>query len=427
MKISTKNISETQIVVSIVADDTILLPLKRHVLTHFKNRVKVPGFRPGKAPLEMVEKHLDSATLQSEFLEEAINNLYGKAISAENFRPISQPEISIKKFVPFTILEFDAKIDVISKIVLPEYKNIHKKLPEVVVTPKDIDDVLNSLNERQATKKDVSRPAQNGDEIEIDFAGVDKDGKPVNGADGKKYPLILGSNTFIPGFEPNLIGLKTNEEKTFNIKFPKDYNPATLRNKSVNFTVLVHSVREIIKDKIDDNFAIKVSPFKTLKELRTDIKTQLTQEKLSQANQALQNEIVNEIASQSQLTVPEVLVEQELDRTEQEERQNLAYRGQTWQEHLQEEGITEVEHRTRNKKQAEESVKAGLVLSEISDQEAIKVTDEEVENQIMLLKSRYADKTMQAELDKPQNRKDIKNRLITEKLLQKLVEYATQK
>lgn len=417
---------DTKALLSVVAHQTDLEPIKLHVLRHLQTKLKVAGFREGKVPLALVEKNIDANTLQSEFLEEAINHLYQNVVKELRVRVVSQPEVSVKKFVPFTELEFDASVDVIGEMKLPNYKKMKRSKEKAKITAKDIDTVLQNLLTRAAEKNEVKRVAKNGDEVRIDFKGTDNKKEPINGADGSDYPLLLGSNTFIPGFEPNLVGTKAGEQKSFNLKFPKDYGVKALAGKDVTFAVTVKQVLELKQPKLDDLFAASVGPFKSLADLKTDIKKQLAQEKQSEIDRAFENELVLEIANKTKVSIPDRLVDEQVQRMEEEERRNLNYRGQTWPEHLKEEGVTEEEHRQTKRPQALEQLKAGLVLSEIAEAEKLEVTPEEVEVRIQLLRGQYRDAAMQAELDKPENRRDIASRILTEKTLQKLESYLTK-
>jgi trigger factor len=375
----------------------------------------------------MIEKNVDQSVLQSEFLEEAINNMYVQAVNQENLRPVSNPQVNIIKFVPFTTLEFEAEVSVIGEVKLADYKKVKKTKPEVKVTAEDVKEVMKSLQTRAAEHKDVDRAAKSGDMAYIDFKGVDAKGEPVNGAEGQNYPLTLGSNTFIPGFEDNVIGMKPGEEKTFELTFPEDYGVKALAKKKVAFTVTLSKVQESIEPKVDDEFAAKVGPFKTVDELKADIKKQLEAERQNEADRQFENELIQEITAKSKLSVPKVMVDDQIDRVENEERQNLIYRGQTWEEHLKEEGVTAEEHREQKRPVAEERVKASIVLSEIADAEKLDVTTDELELRMQLLKGQYTDPAMQAELDKPETRRDIASRILTEKTVDKLVSYATSK
>lgn len=426
MQVNVEHPESTITKLSITTDLPVLAEAKERVLKRLARTVKIAGFREGKAPLNLVEKQLDQSALQTEFLEEVINRLYVDAITQEKIRPVNRPDIVIKKFVPFTTLELEATVETVGEIELPDYKKIKLAKTPVKVTEKDVDEVIATLRTRIAEKQDVTRAAKNGDQVTIDFAGRDaKTDEPISGADGKDYPLVLGSNSFIPGFEDNLVGAKAGDEKEFTLTFPKDYGVAALQNRQVTFKVTVSNVQEVVEPKLDDDFAAKVGRFKTLKELRDDIKKQVGFDRQQQADRDYESELLTKIADKAEVAVPPVLVEDELDRIEQNERQNLMYRGQTWEEHLKEEGVTEKEHRERNREGAEQRVKAGLILSEIADKEALDVTDQELSVRLQLLKGQYQDEAMQAELDKPENVREVRSRMLTEKTLAKLTSYAT--
>jgi trigger factor len=426
MRVLRKDNSPTNIILTVTADASDLEPVHRHVLGHFKNTVKVPGFREGKAPPEMVEKYANRQRILDEFMEHAMNELYRRAVDQEQIRPIATPNVQLKKFVPYTELEFEAETEIIGPIKLPDYKAIRlaKKKPEV--TAKEVEEVIKSLQSRMAERVEADRAAKNGDELIIDFVGTGKDGKKIAGADGKDYPLELGSKTFIPGFEENLAGAKADQTKKFEVTFPKDYGAAALQNKKVDFKVEIKKIQELKLPPADDGFAAKVGPFKTLAELKTDIKKQLMEEKKRQADTDFQNELVRKVSEKTVIEVPKSLVEEENQRLEDQEKQNLASRGQTWQEHLEAEGISEEEHRLRHYPEALERVKVGLILSEIAEKEGIKVPPEELEVRKQILKGQYPDPQMQAELDKPENQRDIEARLLTEKTLSSLADFASK-
>lgn len=419
--------SKTQAVVTIIPSPDELKAIKDHTLAHFQAKAKLPGFRVGKAPLEIVEKNVDQNALQTEFLEEAVNQLYMQAIDSEKLRPVSNPEINIKKFVPFTMLEIEAKVPVIGELKLADYKKLQKKRPEIKVTADDVAEMVKTLQQRMAEKKEVKRAAKNGDELSIDFRGTDAKGQPVNGADGKDYPLLLGSGTFIPGFEDNLIGLSAGQSKKFTLTFPKDYGVAALANKKVIFEVKVLKVLELVPPKADDEFAAKAGPFKTLQELKDDIKKQLTVERERQAGLNYESELVRELTLKSNIEAPDVLVEGQVERMVTELKQNLVYRGQTYEEYLASEGKTDEQYRKEILwPQAEERVKGSLVLLEVAEMEKLEVTPEELEIRMQTLKSQYQDAAMQAELDKPETRREIAMRMLSEKTVAQLAQYASR-
>lgn len=425
MRININHPETTIAKITIKADESELASAKSIALTKLASQVKVPGFRAGHVPATVVEKNIDSNVLQTEVLEQAFNNLYISAVRQEGLRPVDNPDISIKKFVPFTELEFEVTVPVIGDIKIADYKKIRIKKQPIKVVKKDIDEVVESLRQRAAERKEVERAVKKTDEVTIDFKGTDKDGKAIAGADGKDYPLIIGSGSFIPGFEDELIGLKPKQDKKFDITFPKDYPAVNLQNQEVTFDVSIKKINEMVKPEVDDNFAAAVGPFKNLDELRSDIEKQLGIEREREATANFENELLQKISDKSNIDIPKVLIDEQIDRIENEEKQNLIYQGQTWDEHLKQEGVTAEEHREQKRSAATERVKIGILLSEISDTEAVTATPEEIEVRLQIMKGQYRDKLAQTELEKPEALRDIETRIRTEKTMAKLTEYAT--
>ncbi len=425
MQVKKEQLGPTRLKLTITSDQPQLDDVKQHVLEQLAPSVKVPGFRTGKVPQQLIEKQIDQAVLQSEFLEHAVNDIYVDVIKQERLKPVAEPKVSLSKFVPYTTLEFTVEVDVVGEIRLSNYKSIKLSPKTTEVTAKDVNEVINNLRLRAAAKKTVARAAKSGDEVTIDFKGSDaKTKQPIEGTDGKDYPLVLGSKNFIPGFEDALVGLKAGDEKTFKLTFPADYGVTSLQKRQVTFEVKVSDVQELTEPKLDDAFAASVGPVKTVAELKADIKKQLTMERQREAQTAYDNELLQKIADKSTVAIPKSLVDEEINRMEEDEKRNIVYRGQTWQEHLDDEGLTEEAHREQKREGAEQRVKAGLVLGEIAEKEDIRVTPEELEIRIQLLKGQYTDPAMLAELDNPENRRDINGRLMTEKTLDRLRSYA---
>lgn len=419
MHIQRTDISKTQIKLTISAAEASLTPIKDAVLKKLAPGVKIQGFRGGKAPIGLIEKNIDPQLLQSEFLDEAMTVLYMQASQQEKVRPVTRPDVQIKKFVPFTELEFDVTTGIIGPVELPDYKKIKAKKSNVQVTDKDVQDVIDSLKVRLADKVEVSRASKDSDQVWIDFKGVDDKGEPIQGADGKDYPLVLGSKTFIPGFEDNVIGLKVGDEKTFTLTFPKDYGVKALASKKVTFTVNVTKVEEVQQPKEDDEFAKKAGPFQSLTDLKEDIKKQLTIEREKESITNHQDEVLRAVVAKSSVEFPDELVQQQIDGNMDELQRNLSYRGQSLPDYLASEGKTEEEYKAEVvKPQAENQLKTSLVLAEIADKEGLAVTPEELEIRIQILKGQYQDEAMQAELEKDENRRDISSRMLTEKVLE---------
>lgn len=426
MQIQVEKLSETKVKLKIELGIEELTHAKQHELSEQAKNVKVAGFRPGKAPLTVVEKQLDQNQLQVSVINHAVNDFYSKAIDEQNLRTLNQPEIEIGKFVPFTELEFVATVEIMPKITLGDYKKIKKTKPKVTVSAKDINEVLENLTKRSAVKEDSDKPAKDGDEVTIDFDGKDKDGKSVAGASGKDYPLTLGSKTFIPGFEEGLLGLKKGDKKDLGLTFPKDYHAKNLAGTKITFSVVVKNVQALTTPKLDDKFAASVGPFKTLEDLKKDIKTQLVEQKETEAINKLKDGIIEELVKKTKLTLPEVLVNDQIAMLEQDFNQNLVYRGITKQEYLKTEGFKDEDEWKKKDlmPQAERRVSVGMVLAEVAEKENLTVTEEELRARIDLYKQQY--QQSEAQFDQPEMQREVVSRLLTEKTVDRLYELAVK-
>jgi trigger factor len=424
MQVIKKELSDIEVSLVIVAENSDIKSLKSEVVNKLAKDLKIPGFRPGKAPQSITERNIDSSLLQSEFLETAVNTLYRQTVQLEKIIPVEQPKITVNKFVPFSTLEFKVEVKTLGKVKLGDYKNVKLSSPSVEVTEKEINLAVDQLLMREAKKQTVNRASQKGDEVEVDFEGFDaKTNKPIPGTHSKKYPVVLGSDTFIPGFEDHLIGCKSGQEKEFTITFPADYSLKSLQKRKVKFIIKILEVRSIKKPVLNDKLVDKFGPFKTVEELMIDIKKELAAEKRRLVNQMRHNELVTKIVEVSSVAIPDIVIDNQVDFLVENEKRRVVQQGQTWNEFLAAEGITEEEFRKNNRALAEQQVKTGLILGEIALIEQVEVKPEEVEVQINLLKQQYNDERITAELDKPEVRRDISDRLMVEKVIEKLMSY----
>ena len=413
--------------ITINANQKRLEDVKSRSLKRLGKDLTVKGFRKGKAPEKAIEKHLGENAVQAEVLEDAVNFLYLLAINEKDLRPIDRPKIEVKKYVPYTELELSAEIEVVPQPKLGDYKSIKKKTPEVEVSADEVNEVVNNLRTRAAEKKDVDRKAKDGDEVWIDFEGFDKKGKEVQGASGKDYPLALGSGTFIPGFEENLVGTKKADKKEFELTFPKNYGAKKLAGQKVDFKVTVKHVKEVVLPKADDAFAKTVGPFESIAQMKKDIKQQVLQQKTQEATNKVKDEILEELLKKSDVEAPQTLVDDQLRALKDELNQNIMYRGMTPEMFYEQEGMSEDEYTEKMlKPQAEKRVKVGLILSEVVNQEKLSIADDEVDIRVQLLQGQYQDPQMQAQLASPEGKQDLANRMLTEKAVNTLYEYATK-
>jgi trigger factor len=426
MKATITKRTDTEVTLQIVASSAELKHALEHAYSHYRPQVKAAGFRPGKAPDNIVAREIGDATIQSEVLDHAIGHAYSDAVNQEKLAVVAQPTVTIQKWVPYDTLEFEAVVSVIPPVKLADYKKINKPVKEPEVTDAQVEDMIDDLRRRVAKRVPAIRAAEVGDEVKIDFVGT-KGGQPVEGATGANYTLKLGSNTFIPGFEDELVGLKVGEEKTFTVTFPANYHEQSLAGQPVEFTVTVHEVTELELPEVTDKFASEVGPFKTVKELKADIRDQLKAEAEQLAKREYENELLEDIIKKSDAKAPDALVGQQLERLKVEMNQRLAQSGLSMDQYLQMQQKSQEELEKELRPEAEKRVQLALILSEVAKEEKLTVGQDEIENEIAGLRAQYTDPVMQKELAGDQIREDVYNHLMSTKVINKLTQYAQSK
>jgi len=424
MKHTVKNQSDTKVLLTVTLDTSELADLKQKTLARLASKVKVAGFRQGKVPAHVAEKNLDPQVLSSEMLEDAVNLSAVEAFEAAKLTPLDRPKVNVEKYVPGEALEYTAEVEIIPAIKLGDYKKLKVAKVAAKLTPKDIDEVIERLRGNASVKADVDRVAKKGDEVVIDFVGKDEKGEAVAGATGTDYNLELGSNTFIPGFEDGLIGKKAGDTFDLPLTFPKDYHHKPLAGAKVTFATTVKAVKEVKLPDLDDKFAASVGPFKTLEELKADVTRELTEQKEKEAVDKLKDSLVEQLVKGSHVPAPHVLIHDQLESIERDFVQNLMYRGMTLDDYLATIGKTAEEWRESDlHEQAERRVQVGLVLAELSKVEGIEVAKEELEERMRQMMSQYGNAPEIAkQLDTPEARRDVANRVLTEKTVNRLVE-----
>ena len=386
--------------------------------------LKVPGFRKGKVPVSVAAKHVNPMTLQEQVLDNALSKAVAEAFMNEKLQALERPSVEVKKFVPNQEVEFTAEATVVPPVKLGDYKKLKAKPQAVKVEAKDVDEIIERMQQNFVDKTEVTRAAREGDEAIIDFVGQ-KDGVAFDGGSAKDFALKLGGGQFIPGFEEGVVGHKAGETFDLDLEFPKDYHAENLAGAKVMFSVTLHKVNELKLPELNDEFAAKCGPFTDVKELKADIKREITAQKEREAKEKLKDELVAELADSSKVALPELLIDDQLRSIEQDLMQNLSYRGLTMDSYLKTQGFKDKAdwQKKEARPAAEKRVKAGLVLAELSKELAVEVSREELDRQISTFKQQYGkDAKLAARFDDPNVHRDIANRMITDKTIDKLVE-----
>lgn len=428
MKTTTKNLTDTKVKLTIVIDAEELAIAQQVATTKLARDVKVPGFRKGKAPAEVAVKNIDPNTMQEQTIDNAISKAVASAFMDAKLQALDRPAVAITKFVPGETLEFTAEVEVLPEVKLGNYKKLKAKAEKVSVSDSDVDETVARIQKSFSEKKEVKRAAKNGDDTVIDFVGK-RDGVAFDGGTANDYNLTLGSNQFIPGFEEGIVGHKPGETFNLELKFPDDYHSQALKGAKVTFTVTLKKITESILPEIDDKLAAKAGPFKTVAELKADIKRELTKQKEHETNEKLKDTLVKELVSVSKVPVPEILVADQSRMIEQDFVNNLMYQGLTLDQYIENKGFESKEKwlETEVKEVATKRVQAGLVLAELSKVEKIEASTDELDNHVELYKKQYANNPEALkQFETPEVRRDIANRLLTEKTVDRLVELNTK-
>ncbi len=425
MESSVKNVSDTKVVVTIKLNAENLAVAEQVAATKLARNVKVAGFRKGKTPIAVAIKNIDPAMLQEETMNNAISKAVSEAFIGNEIQALDRPAVEIKKFVPGESMEFTAEAEILPKIKLGNYKKLKATVEKVVVSDKDINEIIDRMRNAFAEKAEVTRAAKLGDETVIDFVGK-KDGVAFDGGTGNDYPLTLGSKQFITGFEEGIVGHSAGETFDLDLTFPADYGSADLKGAKVTFTTTLKTVKEVVLPEVNDEFAAKTGPFKTVAELKADIERELTSQKERENNEKLKDDLVSQLVAASHVPVPEILVADQAKSIEQDFTNNLMYQGISLEQYLENKGFESKEKwlETEVNEVAVKRVKAGLALAELSKVEKVEATVAELDAHVETYRQQYA-KNAEAlkQFEQPEVRRDIANRLLTEKTVDLLVSF----
>jgi len=354
-----------------------------------KSRFNVPGFRKGKAPRAIVERYYGEQVLYEDAINFACADAYDKAIDENDIQPVDRPEIDIIQIGSGKSLIFTATVTVKPEVELGEYKGLSAEKDQVVVTDEDVENELKRIAERNSKLITVEdRPVQQGDTLNIDFEGS-VDGVPFPGGTATGYTLVVGSGTFIPGFEDQLVGASVGSEVEVNVTFPEDYHAEDLKGKAAVFKVKINDIKVKQLPEINDEFASDVSEFETLDEYKADIRAKLTEQAQTQADRKFEDDLIKKAVDNATVDIPEVMVNRRLDDMLRQFDMQLRYQGLNLQGYLNMMGIEESQLRNDYREHAYNDVKTQLVLDKIAEVENIEVTPEEYDAELEQLAQRY--------------------------------------
>ena len=384
-----------------------------------RGKINVPGFRVGKAPRKIIEKMYGAEV----FYEEAVNiilpDAYEAAVKEQGLETVGYPQVELESCTKDGVV-FKCTVAVYPEVKLGQYKGLEAPKAEVKVAAADVNARLKEMADRNSRLVSVERAVKKGDTADIDFEGFDN-GVAFDGGKGENFDLEIGSGSFVPGFEEQLIGMKAGEEKDIDITFPENYAPE-LAGKPVVFHVKVNEVKVKEVPAVDDEFAKDVSEFDTLKELKADIKKKMTAERTEAAQRAFEDVLMAKVAEGVEAEIPHEMVELQAERMMEQFKQQLAAQGIPFDQYLKMTGTTEADFRKQADGPAAEQVKMDLAVEAIIKAEGLEATDEDVENELKNVAEKYG---MDLETVKKYLRpEDVKEQVIREKAVKVVADSA---
>jgi trigger factor len=424
MKYTLKKNDNSTVTLTIEVEQKELEKHRIKAAEDISKELKIDGFRPGKVPLDVVEKNVDKKYIDAQTMDIAIQVSYAEAAMKEKLQVIAQPKI---KFLSDTTksgepLKFEAEVAIMPEVKVKEYKSIKVPKEDVKVEKKEIEEALADLKKYFKDWKDVDRAAKKGDRVELDFEGFEpKDDSPIEGTASKNHPVILGDNTLIPGFEEHVEGMKKDEKKEFELTFPKDYHKKDFSEKKIKFKVELKRIEAGEDPEINEAFAEKLTGKKlTPAELEKDIENNIKAKKSQRAEMDRENKFLEKILENTEVNLPDTLVDEEVEYMVHDMRHDLQNKGvKDFNEFLEKNKTTIEDLKKKYKPEAEKRIKVRLALTHIIEEEKIEVEDKEVDEE--LKKMEMLGKKPNSPEEEQQAKAQLKNKLVLKKLFDKLL------
>lgn len=418
--------SEVELIIEVSPEEA--QPHLIRVAEKLAKEIKVEGFRPGKAPYNIIKQKLGEEAILQEALDDIISQTYFEALKENKIVSVGQPKIDIQKMAPNNPLVYKATVAVLPKVKIGDYKTIKLKREQINIKDEQVDKVIEDVRKMRAKESTVDRPAQTGDKVNIDF-DVYQDKVPIEHGAQKNYSLVIGENKFIPGFEDKIIGMKAGAEKAFELKFPDKYFQEKLAGKTAEFKVKCHQVMAVELPELTDEFIKDLSgnKFDSVVKLKENIKTNLEQEEKNKQEQRLEIEMLDKLVELSEFEViPDMLIENESHKMLHELQDGIDQQGMKFEDYLVSIKKTEQQLEEEFKPQAEKRVKTAIITREIFNQEEFEVRPDEVEAEIELILKNYPNnqefrKQLESETYKDYLKNVLGNRKVIEFLKKEII------
>jgi len=390
MKIESKKLDRGQIELTIELTVDEYQPFLEQAAKKISETTKIPGFRPGKAGLDIIKQKVGEDKIWQEALELAVQKTFLKAIEQEKLVTIGSPQIDIIKLAPGNPVIYKAVASLLPKIELGDYSKTKVGKKDIEVKDENLKKAMANLQKMRAKETLVDRKAQKGDKVEIAFETF-LDKIPVDQGKNEKFPLVIGEGSFIPGFEDQIIGLGKDETKEFQLKFPENYHQKNLANKLVDFKVKVNAVFQMDLPELNDEFAKSLGDFQTIQDIESQLKENLEAEAQQKENQRLEEEMINKIIDQSTFDdLPDILIDSEAKKMAEELEHNLSHQGLKFEDYLNHLKKTREDLLLDFVPQAIKRVKSALIIRRVGEEKKIGVLEKEIDEEIEKTKAMYA-------------------------------------
>ena len=354
-----------------------------------RNKISVPGFRKGKVPRQMIEKMYGAEIFYEDAANALIPTAYGKAYDECELDIVSQPKVEVVQLEKGKPFIFTAEVAVKPEVTLGEYKGLSVDKVSNRVTAKEVDAKLEEEQKKNARTVVVEdRAVQDGDEVVLDFEGF-VDGVAFEGGKGENYPLTIGSGSFIPGFEEQLIGAEAEKEVEVNVTFPEEYHSEDLAGKAAVFKCTVHEIKAKELPELDDEFAAEVSEFDTLDAYKADIKAKIKEQKIADGNRKKEDQVVEKAVANATMEIPEAMIDTQVNQMAQDFAQRIQQQGLSMEQYFQFTGITAEKMMEELRPQAVKRIETRLVLEAIAKAENIEITDEKIDEELAKMAEAY--------------------------------------
>jgi len=423
MKNTIKDLPKSQKEISVEISIEEMEKFMNKALDKLAKNIKLDGFRNGKVPKEVAQKQLGDDAILGEANQLAIEDSYFKIIKESKLNPLGQPKVKITKSALGNPLEYKITISVMPEIKLGDYKTVSGKIEIKEINSEAIEQELKTLQKKKASYLTKDEPAEKGDRVEIDFE-TRVGGVKLEGGESKNHPLIIGEGKFVPGFEEKIIGMKKDEAKEFDLVFPEDYKK-DLAGKKASFKVKINLVQKVDLPELNDEFAKGLGKFEGVENLKENIKKGMTMEKEGKAKEKFRSELIDQVVEKSTVEIPEVLIESELNNMINEFKNNVTQTGIKLEDYLKSVNTNLEKLKIEWRSMAEKRTKTGLVMREISTQEEIKISDEEIEQKVNeTLKSYPNEEDLRKNMDLEKFKDHMAGVIMNEKVFEILEEIA---